>query len=92
MGVCGKRQAPAALPPGKETRYQLYKDISKIFRTDAVKIIKIINKRVCKMPTSTHLRATVDTDSLDMVVVPSTGASRYRNCCTDGGISSEYFG
>jgi hypothetical protein len=27
-----------------------------------------------------------------MVVIPSTGASRYRNLCKDGGTSSEYFG
>jgi hypothetical protein len=27
-----------------------------------------------------------------MVVLPSTGASRYHNCCTDGGTSPEYFG
>jgi len=27
-----------------------------------------------------------------MVVLPSTGASRYHNCCRDGGASPEYFG
>jgi hypothetical protein len=27
-----------------------------------------------------------------MVVLPSTGASRYHNCCIDGGTSPEYFG
>jgi hypothetical protein len=27
-----------------------------------------------------------------MVIVPSTGASRYHNCCIDGGTSPEYFG
>jgi hypothetical protein len=27
-----------------------------------------------------------------MEVLPSTGASRYHNCCIDGGISPEYFG
>jgi hypothetical protein len=27
-----------------------------------------------------------------MVVLPSTGASRYHNCCIDGGNSPEYFG
>jgi hypothetical protein len=27
-----------------------------------------------------------------MVVLPSTGASRYHNCCIDGGISPKYFG
>jgi hypothetical protein len=45
-----------------------------------------------KLPTSTHLRATWHTDSLDMVVPPSNGASRYHNCCIDGGTSPEYFG
>jgi hypothetical protein len=53
-----------------------YQGISKLFRTDAVKIIKIINKRVLKLPTSTQLRATWHTDSLDMVALQSTGASR----------------
>jgi hypothetical protein len=50
----------------------MYKGISKIFWTDAVKILKIINKH--------------------MVVLPSTGASCYHNCCIDGGTSLEYFG
>jgi hypothetical protein len=27
-----------------------------------------------------------------MEVLPSTGASRYHNCCMDGGTSQEYFG
>jgi hypothetical protein len=27
-----------------------------------------------------------------MVVLPYTGASRYHNCCIDGGTSPEYFG
>jgi hypothetical protein len=44
------------------------------------------------VPTSTQLRATWHSDSLDMVGLPSTGASRYHNCCTDGGTSPEYFG
>jgi hypothetical protein len=44
------------------------------------------------MPTSTQLRATWHTDSLDMVVLPSTGESRYHNYCIDGATSSEYFG
>jgi hypothetical protein len=63
-----------------------------ISQTDAVQIINLTTKRVWKLPTSTQLRATWHTDSLDMVVVPSTGASRYKNCCIDGGISPEYFG
>jgi hypothetical protein len=46
---------------------------------------------VWKLPTSTQLRATWHTDSLDMVVLPSIGASRYHNCCIDGGTSPEYF-
>jgi hypothetical protein len=69
-----------------------YEGISKIFRTNAVKILKIINKCVWKLPTSTQLRASWHTDSLDMVVLPSTGASRYNNCCIDGGNSPECFG
>jgi hypothetical protein len=58
--------------------------ISKIFPSDALKIIKMINKHVSKLPTSTQLRAAWHTDSLDKVVLPSTGASRYHNCCIDG--------
>jgi hypothetical protein len=27
-----------------------------------------------------------------MVALPRTGASRYHNCCIDGGNSQEYFG
>jgi hypothetical protein len=43
------------------------------------------------MPTSTQLRATWYTDSQDMVVLQSTGDSRYHNCCIDGSTSLEYF-
>jgi hypothetical protein len=43
------------------------------------------------MPTYTQLRANWHTDSLDMLVLPSTGASRYHNCCIDGGNRPEYF-
>jgi hypothetical protein len=50
------------------------------------------NKRVWKLPTSTQLCATWYTDSLDMVVLTHTGASRYHNLCIDGGTSPEYFG
>jgi len=50
------------------------------------------NKHVCKLPTSTQLHATWHTDSLDMVVLPSAGASCYHNCCIDGGTSLENFG
>jgi hypothetical protein len=70
----------------------MYEDVSKIFRTDAVKIINLTTKRVWKLSTSTQLRATWHTDSLDIVVLPSTGASRYHNCCIDGGACPEYFG
>jgi hypothetical protein len=69
-----------------------YEGTSKIFRTDAVKNHKNQNKRVRKLPTSTQLRATWHTDSLDMVFLPSTDALRYHNCCIDGGTSPEYFG
>jgi hypothetical protein len=51
-----------------------YDSVSKIFRTDAVKIINLTTKRVCKLPTPTQLRATLHIDSLDMVVLLSTGA------------------
>jgi hypothetical protein len=71
---------------------RIYEGVSKIFRTDAVKIINLTTKRVWKLPTFTHLRATWHTDSIDMVVLPSTGSSRYHNCCVDDGTSSEYFG
>jgi hypothetical protein len=46
---------------------------------------------VCKRSTSTQLRATWHIDSLDVVVLPSTGASRYDSCCIDDGISPKYF-
>jgi hypothetical protein len=49
------------------------------------------NKHIWKLPTSTQLSATWHTHSLDMVVLPSTGASRYHNCCIDGGTIPEYF-
>jgi hypothetical protein len=68
-----------------------YEVVSKIFRTDAVNIINLTINRVWKLPTSTQLRATWHTDSLDMVVLLSTGASCYHNCCRDGGTGQEYF-
>jgi hypothetical protein len=49
-------------------------------------------KRVWKLPKYTQLRATWHTDSLDMVVLPSNGDSRYHNFYVDGGTSPEYFG
>jgi hypothetical protein len=65
----------------------LYEGVSKIFRTDTIKIINLTTKRLWKLPTSTQLRATWHTDSLDMVVLPSTSDSRYHNCCIDGSTS-----
>jgi hypothetical protein len=70
----------------------IYEDVSKIFRADTIKIINLNTKRMWKLPTSTQLRATRHTDSLDMVVLQSTSASHYHNCCIDGGIIPEYFG
>jgi hypothetical protein len=72
--------------------WMLYEGVSKIFRSDAVKIINLITKHLWNLPTSTQLRVTWHIDSLDMVVLPSTDASRYHKCCIDGGTSSEYFG
>jgi hypothetical protein len=62
-----------------------YKGVSKIFRTDAVKIINLTTKRVWKLSNVHPASATWHTDSLYMVVLPSTGASRYHDCCIDGG-------
>jgi hypothetical protein len=50
----------------------MYEVIFKVFRTDA-------------LSTFTQLRATWRTESLDIVALQSTGASRYHNCCIDGG-------
>jgi hypothetical protein len=47
--------------------------------------------QINKLPTSTQLRVTWHTDSLDMVVLP-TDALRYHSCCIGGGTSPEYFG
>jgi hypothetical protein len=69
-----------------------YEGVSKIFRTESVKLVNLTPKRVRKLPSSTQLRATWHTDSLDMVVLPSTGASRYDSCCIDSNTSPEYFG
>jgi hypothetical protein len=66
------------------------------FLWSIVKIAKVTyttpNKRVRKLPTFTQLRATWHTDSLDMVVLPSTCASRCHNCCIDGDTSPKNFG
>jgi hypothetical protein len=69
-----------------------YGDISRNSRTEAIAKYTAPNKRVWKLPTSTQLRATWHTESLDMVVIQSAGASRYHDCCIDGGTSPEYFG
>jgi hypothetical protein len=45
-----------------------------------------------KLPISTQLRPTWHTESLDMVVLPCTGASCYHSCWMDGGTSPEYLG
>jgi hypothetical protein len=45
-----------------------------------------------KRPTSTQLRATWNTDSLDTVFLSYTGPSRYQNCCIGGGTSPKCFG
>jgi hypothetical protein len=70
----------------------LYGGVSRNSRTDVIAKYTTPNKRLWKLPTSTQLRATWHTGSLDMVVLPSTGASRYHNCCIDGGTTPEYFG
>jgi hypothetical protein len=70
----------------------LYESASTIFRTDAVKIINLTTTRLLKLPTSTQLRATWHTDSLDNGSPTYTGTSCYYNCCLDGRISPEYFG
>jgi hypothetical protein len=71
---------------------KLHESVSKIFWDDAVKCINPTTKRVWKLPTSTQLRVTWHTGSLDMAALLSTGASRYHNCYIDGGTSPEYFG
>jgi hypothetical protein len=54
-----------------------YEKLSKVFRSDAVNIIKLTIKRLWQLTTFTQLRATWHNDSLDTVVLPSAGASRY---------------
>jgi hypothetical protein len=63
---------------------RVYGVVSRTFWTDAVKITNLTTKCVCKLPTATQLHAVCYTDSLYMVVLTSTGASRYHNCCIDG--------
>jgi hypothetical protein len=59
-------------------------------RTEAIAKYPSPNKLMWKLPTSTQLRVTWYTDSLDMVVLLSTCASRYHNCCIDSVTSPEY--
>jgi hypothetical protein len=70
----------------------LYIGQSIIFLMDAVKIMNLTSKRVWKVPISTQLCAAWHTDSLDMVLLPSTSALCYQNCHIDCGTSLEYFG
>jgi hypothetical protein len=69
----------------------MYEDVSRNSRTEAIAKYTTPNKRLWKLPTSTQLRATWHTDSLDTVVLPSTSASRYQKSCIDGGTGPEYF-
>jgi hypothetical protein len=50
------------------------------------------NKRTYKISTSTQLRKILYTDSKDMLILSSTVASRYYNCCTDGSFSPGNYG
>jgi hypothetical protein len=68
----------------------LYEGISRNSRTEAIAKYTIPNKRFWKQPTSTQLRATWHNSSLDIVILTSTGALRYHNCCIYGGTSTEY--
>jgi hypothetical protein len=50
------------------------------------------NKRTWRISTSTYLHEILCTDSQDMLVLSSTVASRYYNCCTDGSTSPGNYG
>jgi hypothetical protein len=50
------------------------------------------NKRKWKISASTWMREILYTDSQDMLVLPSTVALRYYNCCTDGSTSPGNYG
>jgi hypothetical protein len=69
-----------------------YEGVSEIFRTEAVKVINPTTKRVLKLSTSSQLRANWHTDSLYILALPFTGASRHHSYWIDGGTSPEYFG
>jgi hypothetical protein len=62
-----------------------------MFRNDAVQIINLTTSHMWKLPTSTQLRATWHTVSLDMVVLPCISDSLYNNYCIGSGTSPEYF-
>jgi hypothetical protein len=83
---------PTLRMSGAVPTYVLYEGVSKIFRTGAAKIINLTTKRVWKLLTSTQLRATWHADSLNMIILPSAGASRCHIYCIDGGTSPEYYG
>jgi hypothetical protein len=71
---------------------KVYEDESRNFRTEAIAKYRTPNKRVWKLPTSTQLHAAWHTNTLEMVVLPSIGASRYHNCCIDWDTGPEYLG
>jgi hypothetical protein len=83
---------PLAEHPLLRIQCGAYEGVSRNSRTEEIAKYTTPNKRVWNLPTSTQLRANWHTDSLDVVVPPSTGASGYHNCCIDGDISPEYFG
>jgi hypothetical protein len=66
--------------------------VSRNSRSEDISKYTTPNKRVWKLPTSTQLPANWHTDSLDVVVLTSTGASRHHKCCRDGSTSPKYFG
>jgi hypothetical protein len=84
------RTVPAGQRPLGIPRH--VRGLSRNSRIEAIVKYTTPNKRMWKLPTSTQLHATWHTYLLDMVVLPSTGASRYHKCCKDGGTSPEYFG
>jgi hypothetical protein len=63
--------------------HNIYEGASKIFQTHAIKVTNLTTKRVLKLPASIRLRATTHIDTLDMVILPSSSASRHHNCCID---------
>jgi hypothetical protein len=51
-----------------------------------------LRKKDAKIRTSTQLRQSLNIDSQGMLVLSSTVASRYYNCCTDGSTSPGNYG